>query len=141
MAKSADPEASAARDVVIDLTDPSSSQPTTDWTIDLTDGRGAQRPRPQALTFGMTPRALLVLVNALNVLDATLTIIWIELRMAVEANPVVDAMGFPAKVLGVAVGSYVVYRLAPRWLAVPAVALSGVCVYHIAGAMWTLGAL
>ena len=140
MAKSADPEASAARDVVIDLTDPSSSQPT-DWTIDLTDGRGAQRPRPQALAFGMTPRALLVLVNALNVLDATLTIIWIELRMAVEANPVVDAMGFPAKVLGVAVGSYVVYRLAPRWLAVPAVALSRVCVYHIAGAMWTLGAL
>ncbi len=81
-----------------------------------------------------SPLALLVMVNALNVADAALTVLWIEMGIALEANPIVDAMGFPAKVVLVAVGSYAVYRLRPRWLIVPIVALALVCVYHLAGA-------
>lgn len=79
----------------------------------------------------LPPWGLVALTNVLNVTDAGLTILWIELGVAVEGNPVVNAIGFPAKVVGVAVGSVVVSLLRPRWLWVPIVALGLVNLYHL----------
>ena len=133
-------------DVVIDLTDATMNR-TGGPAVTLGDSpvvaaagslaldrdtRAAPRGALAALMG--SPLALLVVINALNVADATLTVLWIEMGIALEANPIVDAMGFPAKVAVVAVGSYVVFRLRPRWLIVPIVALALVCVYHLVGA-------
>lgn len=136
VAPSTDPDAQ----VVIDLTDAAVARHGGP-VIDLAGGSPGVaalpgRPAPALLS----PLALLLAVNLLNVADAALTVLWIEMGIAVEANPVVDLIGFPAKVVGVAIGSYVVYRLRPRWLLVPIAALALVCVYHVAGAAVVLGA-
>ena len=145
---------SVEADVVIDLTDATvdrtggpvvtlgdSTVVAATGTLALDPDTRAAPTRALAALMG-SPLALLVAVNALNVADAALTVLWIEMGIALEANPIVDAMGFPAKVVVVAVGSYAVYRLRPRWLIVPIVALALVCVYHLAGAAAVLsGAL
>lgn len=118
-----------------------------DVEIDLTDATVAQHGGPiitlrdrvtrsdgPLAALMASPLALLVTVNALNVVDAALTILWIEMGIALEANPIVDAVGFPAKVFAVGIGSYLVYRVRPRWLIVPIAALAAVCVYHVVGA-------
>jgi hypothetical protein len=107
--------------------------------VDLTTpGGAASPPRARPASTFVHPVVLLLGVNALNVLDAALTMLWIHMGIAVEANPVVDAIGFPAKVVGVAVGSYLVYRLRPRWLLAPVAVLAVVAVYHVVGAALTL---
>lgn len=131
---------------------PAAADPDSRVVIDVTDAAVARHgasvldlaPPPAATarptSAVLRPLALLVAVNALNVVDAALTMLWIEMGIAVEANPVVETIGWPAKLVGVAAGSYVVYRLRPRWLLVPAAALTAVCVYHVVGAAVTLAA-
>ena len=134
----------AVPDVVIDLTDATLARhggPVVELParvspqVDPAPAAAPTGPARSALaTLAGSPLALLLTVNVLNVLDAALTVLWIEMGIALEANPVVDAIGFPAKVVAVAIGSYVVYRLRPRWLLVPIAALAAVCVYHVVGA-------
>lgn len=124
--------------VVIDLTDATLAR-HGGAVLDLAAepaSVGAPPARPAAAL--LSPLALLLAVNLLNVLDAALTVLWIQMGIAVEANPIVEAVGFPAKVVGVAAGSYVVYRLRPRWLLVPIAALTLVFLYHLVGAAVTL---
>jgi hypothetical protein len=66
------------------------------------------------------------LLSALNVADAWLTTIALQEGVAVEANPVVRAIGMPGKVLLVAAAGWLVYRLRPRALVVPIAALCAV---------------
>lgn len=115
--------------VEIDLTDEAVRTHGGRLTIDLT-----APPSPWARLA--SPLGLLLLVNALNVIDAGLTILWIEMGVAIEGNPIVDTIGFPAKVVGVALGSYVVYRLRPRALWLPIAVLGAVNVYHLLGGAW-----
>lgn len=126
---------------VVDLTDEAVARhggPVLDLAAGSA-GPASVRVRARTAPALLRPLGLLVAVNALNVLDAALTVLWIEMGIAVEGNPLVDAIGFPAKVVVVAVGSYVVYRLRPRWLLVPVVALAAVCAYHLVGAAVVLG--
>ena len=75
-----------------------------------------RRPRGRATA--------LWILNALNVADALLTTIALRDGVAVEANPVVRAIGMPGKVALVAVASWLLYLLRPRALVIPVVALS-----------------
>ena len=124
-------------DAVIDLTDATVDR-VGGARLDATGvgvaGRPAVRAAPTWRQRLMSPLGLLLTVNVLNVVDAVLTVLWIELGIAREANPIVDAIGFPAKVVGVALLSYVAYLLRPRALLVPIVALGLVVVYHVVGA-------
>ena len=75
------------------------------------------RPRSSAA-------ALLWVLNALNLADALLTTVALRSGMAVEANPVVQLIGMPGKIVLVAVAGWLVYRLRPQALVIPIVALS-----------------
>ncbi|QBI21171.1 hypothetical protein ER308_17405 [Egibacter rhizosphaerae] len=124
------PQAPGAH-VEIDVTDEAVRTDGGRVVIDLTPGdRGSAKAQ---LT---SPLGLLVLCNVLNVLDAGLTILWIDMDVAVEGNPIVDTIGFPAKVVGVAIGSWIVYRVRPRVLWLPIVVLAAVNAYHLLGAVW-----
>jgi hypothetical protein len=79
------------------------------------------------------PLVLLVLVNALNVADALLTIMGESRGTLVETNPLVAELGLIPKVVGVALASWLAYRLRPRWLLVPAIVLACVLIYHAGG--------
>lgn len=116
--------------VEVDVTDEAVRTDGGRLTISLPE------PRRAWWVWLTAPLGLLALTNALNVIDAGLTILWIEMGVAIEGNPVVDAIGFPAKVVGVAIGSYVVYRLRPRALWVPIAVLAAVNTYHLLGAAW-----
>lgn len=84
-------------------------------------------------TAETSPLVPLVALNALNVADAALTHWAIRAGMAAEANPVVDVIGLPGKVLLVAVASWLIHRLRPRALWWPTAALAVVFVWHLAG--------
>lgn len=133
--------------------DPTATTVGENVVIDLTDATVARHggarldatgvsvaapavPRSTATWRGRlaSPLGLLLVLNALNVVDAALTVLWIDLGIAREANPVVEAIGFPAKVVGVAVLSYAGYLLRPRALLVPIVVLGLVVAYHLIGA-------
>ena len=75
-----------------------------------------QRPRGRATA--------LWILNALNVADAWLTTVALQNGLAVEANPVVRAIGMPGKVALVAMAGWLLYSLRPRALVIPIVALS-----------------
>ena len=129
--------ATAGDDVVIDLTDATVDR-VGGARLDAAGVEVALRPAPrvavswrQRLT---SPLGLLLVVNVLNVVDAVLTVLWIELGIAREANPIVDAIGFPAKIVGVAILSAAAAVLRPRALLVPIVALALVVVYPVVGA-------
>lgn len=78
-------------------------------------------------------RRLLVAVSVLNVVDALLTWLVLQRGTGQELNPVIDAIGLPAKVVLVAVGSWLIYRWRPAALTIPTAALSLVAIYHVAG--------
>lgn len=79
---------------------------------------------------------MLVALNALNVLDAVLTYLVTRAGIAVEANPLVEVMTLPGKVVFVAVLSFVLWKLRPRALVIPVAGYSLVVAYTIAGALW-----
>ena len=65
-------------------------------------------------------------LNALNLADALLTSIALRDGVAIEANPVVRAIGMPGKIALVAAAGWLVYRLRPRALIIPIVAFAAV---------------
>jgi hypothetical protein len=79
------------------------------------------------------PLALLLLVNALNLMDAILTWIGRSNGTLEEANPIVAWSGLVPKVLLVGALSALVYRLRPRWLVVPVGVFAGLILYHVGG--------
>jgi len=91
------------------------------------------RPRSASTT---SPLTLLVVVNVLNIADAVFTWVLVRRGTGEELNPIVDAIGLPGKVLGVAIGTYVLYRIKPdslRWALIP---LAAIVAYHVMGAMF-----
>jgi len=81
----------------------------------------------------MTLSPLFWMTNALNVLDALLTAVLIEMGLAGEANPVVASIGWHGKFALVLAASLVLDRLRPRALVIPCVALSAVVCYSAVG--------
>lgn len=71
----------------------------------------------------------MVALNALNVADAALTVALLRLGMVAEGNPLVLWMGWPAKVLGVAALSLLIWRLRPSWLVAPVLVYSMLMFY------------
>jgi len=76
---------------------------------------------------------LLVWVNVLNIADALLSWWAISSGRSSELNPVVSAIGLPAKVILVLLASLALYRARPRALVALLVVLCLVIVYHVAG--------
>lgn len=79
------------------------------------------------------PVALALAVNALNIADAVLTVGAVRTGEAVEANPVVDALGMPFKILLVAACTVWLNRRRPNALVWPFLGLSGVFAWHLTG--------
>ena len=94
----------------------------------------AWRPVADVLRRLETRQAgLLIAVNVLNIADALATEYGLRSGAVAEANPVIRLIGLPAKVCGVAVVSYVVWRSWPRLLLLPLVALTIVAMWHLQG--------
>jgi hypothetical protein len=81
---------------------------------------------------------LLAAVNILNVADAILTDLAVRAGLATELNPVASAIGTPGKLALVGVASFLLYRIRPRALLWPTLALALVVAY-IGIAFLTLG--
>jgi hypothetical protein len=79
------------------------------------------------------PTEALIACNVLNVTDALLTAIGVHGGIAVESNPLVNAMGLPLKILLVALVSAALVRTRPRALVWPCAVLAGVVLWHLAG--------
>jgi hypothetical protein len=79
------------------------------------------------------PVLVLVLLNILNAADAALTQFGLASGDAVELNPVVASVGMPVKLVLVAAASGFIYRLRPRALIWPTLALAAVSVWHLIG--------
>jgi hypothetical protein len=80
-----------------------------------------------------SPLGLLIAVNVLNVADAALTQFAIRAGQATELNPLVRSIGLPAKIVGVGLLSWLLYRKRPALLLIPAAALLLVLAYHVSG--------
>lgn len=93
--------------------------------------------RPEG-TSGRRALFLLAAVNILNVADATLTDLAVRAGLATELNPVASAIGTPGKLALVGVASFLLYRIRPRALLWPTLALALVVAY-IGIAFLTLG--
>lgn len=80
-----------------------------------------------------------LVLNALNLLDATLT--WYVLRrgLAFEGNPVIGVIGLPGKIILVAIAGWLLAHLRPRALLVPIVALALVALWTLAGVIIVSG--
>jgi high-affinity Fe2+/Pb2+ permease len=81
--------------------------------------------------MAMSP--LFWMTNALNVLDALLTAVLIDMGLAGEANPLVASIGWHGKFALVLAASLVLDRLRPGALVIPCVALSAVVCYSAVG--------
>lgn len=108
----------AEPDLVIDLRDPPEHAPSVTPVRRRTDV------------------VMLVALNALNLLDALLTYLVTRAGIAVEANPLVEWMTLPGKVVLVAGLSFALWKVRPGALVVPVVGYSAVVAYTIAGALW-----
>jgi hypothetical protein len=75
------------------------------------------------------PLFLLVAVNGLNAADAILIDLSIRWGIATELNPVASALGIGGKLVLVAVASFLLYRIRPRVLLWPTLALATVVGY------------
>jgi len=93
-------------------------------------GRAASQP---AATRTSTALRDLMLVNALNVVDAGVTWLLLDRGTGIELNPVINMIGLPAKVVLVAAGSIIIYRVRPRALPLLALPLAAVVAYHSFG--------
>jgi len=80
-----------------------------------------------------SPVALLVAVNVLNVADALFTQFAVGAGQATELNPLVRSIGVPAKVVGVGLLSWLLYRKRPALLLIPIAVLLVVLAYHVSG--------
>ena len=80
-----------------------------------------------------SPVALLVAVNVLNVADALFTQFAVRAGQATELNPLIRSIGLPAKIVGVGLLSWLLYRRRPALLLIPAAALLIVLAYHVSG--------
>jgi hypothetical protein len=78
-------------------------------------------------------RTLFISVNLLNALDALLTFMVVSGGGGTEANPLVRAIGLPAKVVGGLAATWFIKRRRPRALLVPLAVLPAVIVWHISG--------
>ena len=76
---------------------------------------------------------LLLVLNGLNLLDAFLTSVVVGRGLAVEGNPLVEAIGLWGKVALVAFASVLLWSLRPRALWIPIVAYSAIVLYSAAG--------
>lgn len=79
------------------------------------------------------PLGMLLVLNLLNLADASLTSLAIGAGQALEANPLLRNGGLGIKIIGVFVASGLLYRMRPRLLLWPAVAYVAVLGYHLAG--------
>jgi hypothetical protein len=79
--------------------------------------------------FKVSPLFLLLAVNTLNAADAILTDVSVRYGLAMELNPVASVLGIKGKVTLVAVASYLLYRIRPRALVWPTLALAAVVLY------------
>lgn len=105
------------------------TRPERDLVIDLRD------PPPPEQRGDRTGIVLLVALNALNLLDAALTFFVTRAGIAVEANPLVELLTLPGKVVFVAALSLLLWRLRPRALEIPVVGYAVVVCYTIGGAI------
>lgn len=103
--------------------------PEPDLVIDLRD---PPAPQPGHDRIGLV---LLLAMNVLNVLDAVLTYLVTRAGIAIEANPLVEWLTLPGKVVFVAALSLLLWKLRPRALAVPVVVYTAVACYTIGGAL------
>lgn len=89
----------------------------------------------------MQERAMgaLMLLNGLNLLDAILSDAAIGARTARELNPLVMAIGGPAKLALVAVLSGLLFWKRPKALVYPALVFITLIAYHAAGLLGGLG--
>lgn len=76
---------------------------------------------------------MLLAVNVLNAADAVLTSVAVRSGKGAEANPVVDLIGLPAKIVLVGFASVWLSRTRPRLLILPILVLLAVTGYHLAG--------
>ena len=79
------------------------------------------------------PIRLLIAVNALNLADAVMTQLAVTSGGALESNPVVRAVGLPAKILLVGALTALLFRRKPAAMVWPFVVLLWVVGYHVAG--------
>ena len=79
------------------------------------------------------PIGTLVLLNVLNVLDAVLSELAIGAGAARELNPLVLAIGIPAKIVLVAACSSLLLWRRPRALVWPTLAFVALAAYHLTG--------
>lgn len=108
---------------------PSVARPEPDLVIDLRDPPPAE---PRRDRIGLV---LLVAMNVLNVLDAVFTYLVTRAGIAVEANPLVEWLTLPGKIVFVAALAFVLWKLQPRALAIPVAAYTAVVCYTIGGAL------
>ena len=79
------------------------------------------------------PVSIAMAVNALNVADVVLTRFDLHHLHAIEANPVVRLIGWPIKLLVVAVATWYLQKVRPTALVWPLLALAGVLAWHLGG--------
>ena len=103
--------------------------PQPDLVIDLRD---PPAPPSEHDRVGLV---LLLAMNVLNLLDAVLTHLVTRAGIAVEANPLVEWLTLPGKVVFVAGLSVLLWKVRPRALAVPVAAYTAVVCYTIGGAL------
>ena len=89
-----------------------------------------RRPEPSALL-------LFVAVNVLNVCDAVLTHVALTSGVAMEANPVADALGTEGKIAVVLMASAGIVMAKPKALWIPIAALAAVVTYTATGLLWS----
>lgn len=84
-------------------------------------------------TSSRRPLSVLIALNVLNAADAALTRFAVSTGMATEANPLVENVGMPVKLVLVAAASVVIFRVRPKALIWPTLALAVVAVWHVMG--------
>jgi len=82
---------------------------------------------------GLSARALLASVLLLNLADVLFTLALTRVDGAVEANPVVRALGLPAKLALVSIAAFIVARVRPAGLVWPVIVMLAVTAWQIGG--------
>lgn len=80
-----------------------------------------------------SPRTLLAGVLLLNAGDVVMTVLLTQLDGAAEVNPIVRAIGLPAKLVLVSVAAAIVAHFRPAALVWPVVVMFGVTTWHVSG--------
>lgn len=92
------------------------------------------QPIAHSVRTSMTrPLSVLIVLNVLNAADAALTQFGVATGVVTEVNPFVENVGMPVKIVLVAGASVLIYRLRPKALVWPTLALAAVVVWHLIG--------